>query len=252
MIKKLIVNADDFGITEGVTIGILHTHADGIVTSTTTMMNMPAASFAIKQAEKFPKLGVGIHFVLTVGRPLVDGATTFTDENGNFKRPNQYDSRHPETDNIEKFQEELYIEWKAQMEKFIEVAGKKPTHIDSHHHAHLLPIARDVAIKLAHEYDLPLRQREKIYDKYEYVRCADKMYNDLVNYDFLTSEFDTDEDTIEFMCHPAYIDQPLYDSSSYCLQRMKEMELLRSDEVKKFVKDNNIELINYSDLKKQG
>ncbi len=252
MIRKLIVNADDFGITEGVSIGILHAHADGIVTSTTTMMNMPFAKFAIEQARNYPKLGLGIHFVLTVGRPLVDGATTFTDEEGNFKRPSQYDSRHPETADIELFQKELYTEWKAQMELFIEYAGKKPTHIDSHHHVHLLPISIDVAIKLAKEYDLPLRQRDKVYDAYEYARCADKMYDDLITYDFLTSELDVDEDVIEFMCHPAYIDQRLYDMSSYCLQRMRESVLLRSKEVKDFISSNNIELINYSDLKKQG
>ena len=54
MIKKLIMNADDFGMTQGNSIGILMAHAQGILTSTTCMMNMPYAEFALKEAEKFP------------------------------------------------------------------------------------------------------------------------------------------------------------------------------------------------------
>ena len=56
MIKKLIMNADDFGMTQGNSIGILMAHAQGILTSTTCMMNMPYAEFALKEAKKFPKL----------------------------------------------------------------------------------------------------------------------------------------------------------------------------------------------------
>lgn len=246
MIKKLIVNADDFGMTEGNSIGILHAHADGILTSTTCMMNMPFASFALEQAKNFPNLGVGIHLVLTVGRPLVAGAKSFTDANGDFIRPKDYPDGQPHGD-----PEELYIEWKAQMELFIKTAGKKPTHIDSHHHVHLLPWHQEVVIKLAKEYDLPIRQRDQIIDTYEYVRCADKMYGDLITYDFMTSELDTDEEMVEYMCHPAYVDQRLYDMTSYCLPRMKELELLRSQEMKDFIKNNNIALITYRDLKKK-
>lgn len=246
MIKKLIVNADDFGMTEGVTIGILHSHADGLVTSTTCMMNMPFAKFALDQAKKYPKLGVGIHFVLTAGRPLVDGAKSFTDKDGNFIHQREYAKGKTPTDPVE-----LYNEWKAQMELYIECAGHKPTHIDSHHHVHLLPEHIDVAIKLAKEYDVPMRQRNEVYSDYTYVRCADRMYDDLITAEFMQSELDTDEECIEYMCHPSYVDQRLYEMTSYGLPRMKEMVLLRSDVMKNFIKDNNIELINYSNLQKR-
>ena len=245
MIKKLIVNADDFGMTEGNSIGILMAHADGILTSTTCMMNMPFAKFALDQAKNYPDLGVGIHLVLTVGRPLVDGAKSYTDKDGNFIRPKDYPDHQPHAD-----PEELYTEWKAQIEKFIEIAGKKPTHIDSHHHVHLLPQHQEVVIKLAREYDLPIRQRDQIIDNYEYVRCNDQMYDDLITYDFMSNSMKVDEETLEYMCHPAYVDQRLYDMTSYCLPRMKELALLHSEEMKNFIKDNNIQLINYSDLKK--
>lgn len=246
MIKKLIVNADDFGMTDGVTIGILHAHADGIVTSTTTMMNMGSAKFALDLSKDFPNLGIGIHLVLTAGRPLVEGATSYTDSNGNFIKKNNYPNNEPENINLN----ELYTEWKTQIELFIEIAGKKPTHIDSHHHVHLLPELQEVAIRLAREYDLPMRQRNQIVNHYEYVRCADKMFNDSVTYDFLIGEISIDEEVIEFMCHPAYIDQTLYDMSSYCLVRMEELKLLRSQKVKDFIKGNHISLISYADIKK--
>lgn len=245
MIKKLIVNADDFGITEGASIGIIHSHVDGILTSTTCMMNMPFAPFALNLAKDYPNLGVGIHLVLTVGKPLVEGAKSFTSENGDFKRPNEYTSRHPKADS-----EELYKEWKAQLELFIQTAGKKPTHIDSHHHVHLLPGHIEVAKKLASEYDIPLRQRDQVDERYEYARCLDHMYDELVTVEFMKSELDCDQEIVEYMCHPAYIDQRLYDMSSYCLPRMKELVLIRSNEMKDFITENNIELINYSNLKK--
>ncbi|MEG0453174.1 MAG: chitin disaccharide deacetylase [Coprobacillus sp.] len=245
MIKRLIMNADDFGMTHGNSVGIMMAHANGILTSTTCMMNMPFAKFALEAAKQFPKLGVGIHFVLTVGRPLVDGAKSYTDKDGNFIRPKDYADGKPHAD-----PEELYVEWKAQMEKYIEIAGHKPTHIDSHHHVHLLPWHIEVAKRLAKEYDLPMRQREQVLDTYEYVRCDDRMYGDDANYDFVTTAFKTDEDVLEFMCHPAYVDQRLYDMTSYCLPRMKELDLILSDEMKAFIKDNNIELINFSDIKK--
>ncbi len=246
MIKRLIVNADDFGMTDGVSIGILHAHADGIVTSTTTMMNMPSVNFAFRLSKDFPNLGIGIHLVLTAGRPLVDGASSFTDSNGNFIKLHAYPNSQPKHINLN----ELYTEWKAQIELFIELAGKKPTHIDSHHHVHLIPELQEVGIRLAKEYDLPIRQRNQIVSHYEYVRCADKMYDELVNYDFLVGEVSVDEDVIEFMCHPAYIDQALYDMSNYSLVRMEELKLLRSQKVKDFIKENNISLISYADIKK--
>lgn len=57
------------------------------------MMNMPYAHFALKQAQKYPQLGVGVHLVLTAGRPLIAGAHSYTDENENFRNRNTYPNR---------------------------------------------------------------------------------------------------------------------------------------------------------------
>lgn len=251
MIKRAIINSDDFGLTQGISIGTIHAHTDGILTSTTCMMNMPFAKFALNLAKDYPNLGVGIHLVFTVGRPLIPGKKSFTDEDGNFKKLNTYD--YDETLYTIKSNanlDELYDEWKAQIENFIKLAGKKPTHIDSHHHAHLFPDHQQVTIRLATEYDIPIRQVTKIIDHYEFVRCDASFYGTDLTNDDLINILKNDDDIIDIMCHPAYLDQRMMDISNYHLPRMKEMEIIRSDEVKKFVKDNNIELINYSGLKK--
>lgn len=244
MIDKLIVNADDFGMSEGVTIGILLAHQKGILTSTTCMMNMPYAEFALNEAKRFPQLGIGIHLVLTVGKPLIDGAQSYTDENGNFRRPCDYEDGDPHAD-----EEELYKEWKAQIEKFIEVAGKKPTHIDSHHHVHLLPWHHNVVKRLAIEYNLPIRQEEQIINHYEYVPCDITFYNKNMNLDYFMKLLNTYSGTIEIMCHPALLDQRLCDMSSYTTLRMKELDILRSPEVINYIKEKHIQLINYSDIR---
>lgn len=245
MTKKIIINADDFGISEGAVLGIIKAHRDGILTSTTCMVNMPYAKLGLQLASKYPDLGVGIHLVLTVGKPLIDGAKSYVDSHGNFLRPAAYPNGKPNAN-----PDELYREWKAQIEKFIELAGKKPTHIDSHHHVHLLPQHRDVLLKLAKEYDLPIRQREQISNDYQYVRCNNLFYKDNVNYEYLTSMINDFDEYGEIMCHPALLDWRLYQMSSYNIPRMKELEVLCDEKIKQYLKDNEIELINFSHLKK--
>jgi predicted glycoside hydrolase/deacetylase ChbG (UPF0249 family) len=251
MIKRMILNSDDFGITEGVTIGTIHAHVDGVLTSTTCMMNMPYAEFALNLSKDYPDLGVGIHLVFTAGRPLVDGAKSFTDEFGNFRKLGTYTKLLNEGYFTDPDPDELYTEWKAQIEKFIALAKKLPTHIDSHHHAHLFPNHQEISIRLAKEYNIPIRQSKQIIDHYEYVRCDSAFYGDhLTNDDLINMMKNNDDETLEIMCHPGYLDQRLMEISAYQIPRVTEMAILRSEEVKQFVKDNNIELINYSHLNK--
>ena len=65
MSKRLIVNADDYGRTAGVVEGILRAHQRGIVTSTTAMMNMPGIEDALRRAQSYPELGLGVHLVFS-------------------------------------------------------------------------------------------------------------------------------------------------------------------------------------------
>lgn len=248
-LKKLIVNADDFGMTEGNTLATIICHESGILTSTTLMVNMPYAREAARLALKHPDLGVGIHLVLTIGRPLIEGAKSFTDENGNFRRPNSYEDGKPHAR-----PKELYREWKAQIEKFIELMGKKPTHIDSHHHVHLCPWHMEVTKRLAKEYDLPIRLQSYGEDyPYPHSYLIGGFYDNTATLDYFSENNNyglLDHEYAEVMCHPAFIDQRLLDISSYNVQRANEMRILRNPQVKAWIKENGIELINYGDFKK--
>ena len=85
--KFLITNSDDFGMNESITDAIIDTHLNGIMTSTTLMVNMQGFDYAVQKAKENPTLGLGIHFNLTEGKPV--GSPNFIpdllDENGLFK-----------------------------------------------------------------------------------------------------------------------------------------------------------------------
>lgn len=245
MIKKLIINGDDFGMTQGTTLGILVAHEQGILTSTTIMMNMPYASWALEKAKAYPHLGIGVHLNITAGDPMVKGPNSFVNEAGHFIRPKDYPEGKPQPD-----PEELYKEWKTQIEAFIKATGHKPTHLDSHHHVHMQENTEAVIMKLAKEYDLPIRSTRPLLKDYPYIPCITTFYSDHATLPYLEKLLSQDEEAIEIMAHPALLDETLYETSSYALPRMKELAFLESQEIKQFIKENHIALINYSNIKK--
>ncbi len=233
---KLIVNSDDFGLTPGVNRGIIDALKRGLLRSTTAMMNMPAIEMAAGLAKENPELGVGIHLVLTAGRPLLDTHKTIVDEKGNFLK-NAVLTKKTDVD-----VEEVYAEYVAQMEKYIKLFGHKPTHIDGHHHTHALPQTIEATRRLAKVYDI------------KYVRHVDSdvafisdFYGPLTDY----SQFETtlkrhlDREYVELMCHVAFIDVDLIQCSTYNFDRVRELETLISSKAKDFVKEHNIELVNF-------
>lgn len=111
---------------------------------------MPGTNHAAQLAKENPDLGVGVHLVLTCGRPLLDGHKTLVDADGNFRKLAFYKG----TFNIDL--DELYREWKAQIEKFLSL-GLEPTHLDSHHHINSYGQNYTVFLELAKEYNLPVR-----------------------------------------------------------------------------------------------
>jgi predicted glycoside hydrolase/deacetylase ChbG (UPF0249 family) len=104
-VPSLIVNADDFGMTTGVNEGIVRAHRDGVLTSTSLMVDGAAAEQAARLAAEHPALSVGLHFV---------------DDGPDLDRPGH-----------------AAREFAAQLERFRELMGSGPTHVDSHHHVHV-------------------------------------------------------------------------------------------------------------------
>ncbi|MGX6443770.1 chitin disaccharide deacetylase [Neobacillus sp. K501] len=218
----LIINADDFGLSHGVNHGIIDSHLYGIVNSTTMMMNMSGTDHAIELAKKHPSLRVGIHLVLTCGKPLLEDVPSLVDEKGNFKKL---------SDLKDISLTELEREWMAQIDRFI-ASGLKPTHLDSHHHVHTMEELLPVVQKLAYLYDLPVRINGT--KKLEGVAafsdlCLLDFYGDGVTEDYFEGLMERLKEgtTVEIMCHPAYLDNTLLNISSYTHTRLKELDILK-------------------------
>jgi chitin disaccharide deacetylase len=221
---KLIVNADDYGYSRGINYGIIDAHKNGIVNSATMMMNMPGVTHAVELAKENPTLKVGIHLVLTCGKPLLHDVPSLVNKKGNFK------SRSELIEHNDISLEELEREWTAQIEKFL-ATGLTLTHFDSHHHVHTVPEFLSVVQKLAQKYNLSARRvsdhaLENI-APYTDVFLHD-FYGDGVTVDYFEKIVNRVQDgqTVEVMCHPGYLDQEVVNNSSYTIDRVKETEIL--------------------------
>jgi len=258
--KKLIINADDFGYTPGVTAGIIEAHKNGIVTSTTALTVSPHFKEAMEMAAKVaPTLAIGVHLTLTLrhGVPILpaEKVQSLIGADGTFLSQKEI----PLVANLD----EVEAEWDAQITKFFE-SGRRPDHIDAHHNIHggsegLL----SVAVKLAKKYNLPLRNCER---KPEQVGMVEKMYGAVKRPDKMHAEFygeganvetftailkqivASEHEVFEMNCHTAFIDYKLQEQSSYCAQRPLELKFLTSDEAKKLILQNEIMLTNYEVL----
>lgn len=149
--KKLIVNADDFGLTEGVNRAILDGHNNGIITSTTLMANGMAFDSAVAACLTAPSLGVGVHLNLTQGRPVSPSSrvpSIVTSEGSFCASPGtlvwQILTRRVRLADVE-------TELRSQIDK-VASAGIRITHLDSHKHIHVIPQLFNVVVKLAREY----------------------------------------------------------------------------------------------------
>ncbi len=255
---KLIINADDFGYSPGQNLGIIKAHAEGIVTSATCLANAPYLDNALSLAKNHPNLGIGVHLVLDMGKPLLPGKLipSLIEPDGSFKRL-------PEDKPLKLNQTEILLEWSAQIEKII-ASGVTPTHLDGHHHLQLHPDLFEVTLSIANKYHLPIRyfpyhdeSKERrlmaehkvkmirgLTDFYKDTVCADYFYHFKEHHDLIKDE------VLELMCHPAYIDDIIYTKSSYNIHRIQELIILTSREVRDSLFSQGITLGNVRDFLK--
>lgn len=152
--KQLIVNADDFGLTESLNRGILDAHRDGIVTSATLMANGIAFESALAASKRFYRLGIGVHLNLTEGKPVADAAQirTLVDRGGRLHRTPARLWAGITTGRVSLA--DIEIELRAQIKKVI-CTGVRPTHFDGHKHIHVLPAVSEIVVRLAIEFGVP-------------------------------------------------------------------------------------------------
>jgi chitin disaccharide deacetylase len=276
MTIRLIINADDYGRTPDISRGIRDAHLRGLVTSSTAMMNMSPAANEIKIAlEETPDLGLGVHLVLTAGKPLLPAAKlpSLTTSAGAFLKVDEL-VRLAKNLNLN----EVKAEWHAQVEAFVAAAGKKPTHFDSHHHSsYFTPGLFKSMLELAHEYDVPIRLPVAHNTGKDIEGLPEELSPSLLEFGpqlleefqprspdaFFASFYDNyatrgeflrilglflPNGTFEIMCHPGYVDETFAKESGYAYQRQTELEILTDPSMRKEVERRGIQLISFAQL----
>jgi predicted glycoside hydrolase/deacetylase ChbG (UPF0249 family) len=275
--RKLIVNADDYGLTSEVSRGIREAHLRGIVSSTNAMMNMPGVESELKEAiDKTPRLGLGVHLNLTAGSPLLEAGQipSLVDEEGRFWQEKTF------IDRLEIIKlEEAEREWEAQVSYFTEVTGRKPTHLDSHHHCSFFsPGLFQAMLKLAKKHQCAIRNifnetrfplpedfLTSNWDEFSlWSKCLVEEYQ-IPQPDHFISSFYGKSATLdnmrsiigrlpegisEVMCHPGYTDDNLAQKSSYAGERERELEILTHKEIISLVRRESLELISFDGIQR--
>jgi predicted glycoside hydrolase/deacetylase ChbG (UPF0249 family) len=281
---RLIVNADDYGRTAGVSAGIRQAHLYGIVTSTTAMMNMPAVEAALQQAAvECPRLGIGVHLLLTSGKPVLpaEKVPSLLSNRTGFPGRDEFIKLLPSIEIAE-----VQAEWRAQIERYIKISGRKPDHLDSHHHSsYFTPQLFEAMLELAHEYACPIRQpytegqavlanlpneagrlalkrSAGLLAKYPVhypARFIDSFYDQTATLSSLHSILrglaqNNPREPAELMTHPGFADSDLADGSmgispsSYNQQRAGEVAALTDHNTLALVKELGIQLISFGEL----
>jgi len=281
--KKLIVNADDFGISESVNRGILRCFREGIVRSTSLMPNLRAFESAVALSRTEPKLSVGIHLNLTTGKPLSqrNEIPHLATNEGQFFPLSRFVPKML----LGKIPlKEVALEFKSQIEKVM-ASGIRPTHLDTHHHLHFFPSINRVVTKLAEKFKIKrIRGASTTLLKGLYLRpslflhketyaglmkvsllsglrhLSAKKSGDLLISDqllgigyvprgkyqqaLLKALSKVHEGVSELVCHPGYVDDELKLYDHWTFMREEELNCMISAETHASVQSGKLELIH--------
>jgi predicted glycoside hydrolase/deacetylase ChbG (UPF0249 family) len=251
-VKRLIVNADDFGRSVGIDDGILRAHGGGIVTSTTFMTNAPSTEHAATLARATPTLDVGVHLVLTYARPLSNPARirSLVREDGSFWRPSELLARSID-------RAEALAEYRAQFARARELIARDPTHVDTHHWVHDHPALSWAVCELARETGAAARTHTPVQrDEYRAkgVRTTDHFTREFQHQghievaDLLALISRLEDGVTELMCHPGEPDPGLVATSAYARERPLELAVLTDPTVRAALESRRITLTTFAEL----
>ena len=213
--KNLIVNGDDFGSSSGVNRGIIVAHEQGILTSASLMVDLPAGAEAARLGADHPKLGIGLHVVL---EPLAD-------------------SPPPQA------------EVERQLARFVELTGHVPTHIDTHHNVHRDARVLPALVAVADRHTLPLRGHcgvrhiAKFYGQWDGETHLESVSPDALTHIVAT---EVEDGFNELCCHPGYVNGEL--ASSYLVERRAELDTLCDPGVAALVREQEIDLTTFREV----
>jgi len=255
---KLIMNADDFGLSESVNLGIVACLEAGVVKSTTVMMNQKGTDHAIALYQQGLVPEVGLHFTVTAGRPLspLHQVSSLVDEQGYFIDRATLMTKH---DVCEK---EVYRELKAQYRAAID-AGFAINHIDTHHFAGVFAPLKQAFIRFANEVDIPVRRVDSVVSGQEGLKVATP---DSFEIDFFDHGVSLEQlkvlllgclekapnGTVELMCHPSnQHNADLKGVTGYIDKRYTEQQILTSPELIAWLESHQIECVGFDELTHQ-
>jgi chitin disaccharide deacetylase len=284
---RLIVNADDFGLTHAVNEGIIESHARGILTSATLMANMPAFQDAVELAKAYPNLGLGVHVNLSSGVPLAPVSELHGLVGSDGKLPGVMSLL------VKAWLPDAYdpirAEMSAQVKRVLD-AGVEITHLDSHKHVMVHPTIAAAAVSVAQEFGIKAVRAPVEDSSFSRVSAAHSSQKSrlrsatvttlavrakrlfrrsglLVTDRFFgiagTGQWDEatmasairhlGTGTTELMVHPGRVDDELRSSGTRLLEsRVAELDALTSDEVKAAVRDFSVRLVNFGELSASG
>jgi chitin disaccharide deacetylase len=256
MAKYLIVNADDYGLTAGVSQGIREAHQRGIVTSTTVMIGMDHAAEAVEQALKqTPDLALGLH-VVVAGKALKpvlppDQIPTLLRPGGLFYDHPAWGEQAPSFN-----PDEMMREVQAQFDRFVALANRLPTHLDSHYHANYFhPTAAAAIRSLALKHNLPIRHDRGVGSSImegipHPVAFYELDHNQPVEALLGFLQTLPDGEVVELCCHPGYSNDTLIELDNWTTVREIDLAYVTDPRVQAFIASEQITLCNFDVFKK--
>ena len=226
--RALIVNADDLGQSVGINRGIAEAHEDGIVTSASLMVRWPASAEAAAYARSRPELGLGLH---------LDLGEWYLDDGIWVARYEVLVREHPD---------DVVAELRRQLERFRELTGEDPTHIDSHQHVHIKDHTREATLELAAELAVPVRRlTDAIAYRGDFYAQDDdgNPRPEAIRVESLVRLLpEVPAGFTELACHPGYVDEEL---TMYGAPRAEEIRTLCDPRVKTAIEREGIELCSF-------
>lgn len=227
--RALIVNADDLGLSHGVTDGILRAHAEGIVTSASLMVRPPTARDAVARSGSFPDLSLGLHIDL--------GEWIYRDETWVplYEVVPLHDG------------DAVSSEVRRQLETFRALVGRDPTHLDSHQHVHAREPVRSTVIRLGEELAVPVRHVTP------WIRYCGRFYGQTTEGMPLPASIsvqalrgilgELERGTTELACHPGFAGDL---TTMYRSEREAEVRVLCDPLVREILSEQEIVLRSFA------
>lgn len=225
--RRLVVNADDFGLSPAVNAGVLRAHVDGIVTTTSLMVRAPAAEQAAAAARHHPRLALGLHLDLGEWVRAGDG----------------WRAAYEVVDTTDAAA--VAAELERQLDRFRELTGRDPSHLDSHQHVHRQEPVRSILGVRARQLRLPLRHHGR-------VRYCGAFYGQDGDGAPLPGAITVERlveivqqlpvGATELCCHPAVAPEP---GTGYGAERVRELESLCDERVRAAVRQAGLRLCTF-------